>query len=420
MKFIHAADIHLDSPLRGLEKYEGAPADQVRIASRDAFENLIALAIDESVAFVLLAGDLYDGDWPDYNTGIFFVRQMHRLEEAGITAHLVSGNHDAESQITKQLKLPKNVTHYDHRKPQTVVLDEVRVAIHGQSFPDRSVPQDLASGYPEPISGLLNIGLLHTSLDGRPGHGDYAPCNADTLRSKGYAYWALGHVHKREVVAKDPWIVFPGNLQGRHARETGPKGCTLVTVEGGAITEVEHRDVDVLRWAVVNVDVSNAISGHAKVDLVRDALQDTSDAAGGRLLAARLEIEGSSPAHTSLVGEPERWMQEYRGQAVTLGGAGVWLEKVKITTRRPADLAEELDREDALGDLLRLLHELEASPPPVEELAGELAELKRKLPPEITSGEDAFNPTDPQTLIALLPNVRELLLTRLLEPGSGS
>ncbi len=111
MKFIHAADIHLDSPLRGLEKYEGAPADEVRIASRDAFENLIALAIDESVAFVLLAGDLYDGDWPDYNTGIFFVRQMHRLEEAGITAHLVSGNHDAESQITKQLKLPKNVTH---------------------------------------------------------------------------------------------------------------------------------------------------------------------------------------------------------------------------------------------------------------------------------------------------------------------
>jgi len=416
VKFIHAADIHLDSPLRGLESYEGAPVDQVRIASREAFENLIELAIDEEVAFVLLAGDLYDGDWPDYNTGIFFARQMHRLQQSGITAHLVSGNHDAASQITKQLKLPENVIHYDHHEPQTEVIDEARVAIHGQSFSDRSVTRDLAAGYPAPMSGFLNIGLLHTSLDGRPGHDVYAPCNVDTLRSKGYAYWALGHVHKREIVSDDPWIVFPGNLQGRHARETGAKGCALVSFEEGAITKIEHREVDVLRWAVVNVDVSTAASADSTVALVREALDREREAAGSRLLAARLVIEGASPAHAALAGEPERWMQEYRTQAATLGGAGVWLEKVKIATRRPVDLAEELSREDALGDLLRLVHELETSPLPLDDFAGELAEFKSKLPAEITSGDDALDPTDPGVLKAFLPDVKELLLSRLLAP----
>lgn len=415
MKFIHASDIHLDSPLRGLESYEGAPVDQVRIASREAFENLIELALDEKVAFVLFAGDLYDGDWSDYNTAIFFTRQMHRLNQAGITAHLVSGNHDAASQITKQLKLPENVTHYDHRKPQTVLLEELQVAIHGQSFPDRSVSRDLAEGYPLPRPGFLNIGLLHTSLDGRPGHDVYAPCRLDTLRSKGYAYWALGHVHRREEVADDPWIVFPGNLQGRHARETGAKGCTLVTFEDGEIKEVEHREVDVMRWAVVNVDISTTGSAEATLALVRDALEREREAAGGRLLAARLVIEGASPAHAALVGEPERWMHEYRTQAATLGGAGVWLEKVKIASRRPVAFSEELNREDALGDLLRLVHELEASPPQLDDLAGELAELKSKLPLEIISGDDALDPTDLKLLQALLPDVKELLLSRLLD-----
>ena len=415
MKFIHAADIHLDSPLRGLERYEGAPVDQVRIASREAFENLIELAIEEEVAFVLLAGDLYDGDWPDYNTGIFFARQMHRLHQAGITAHLVSGNHDAASQITKQLKLPENVTHYDHRKPETVVLEEVQVAIHGQSFPDRSVSLDLAAGYPAPMPGHLNIGLLHTSLDGRPGHDVYAPCNIETLRSKGYAYWALGHVHRREEVSREPWVVFPGNLQGRHVRETGGKGCTLVSFEDGEITEVEHRDVDVLRWAVVTVDVSNAPSAEATLVLVRDALEREREDAGGRLLAARLVLEGASPAHAALTREPERWMHEYRTQASALGGSGVWLEKITVATRRPVDLAKELERDDALGDLLRLIQELETSPLPLEDLTAEFAELKTKLPVEIVSGDDALDPTDPQFLRAALPDVKELLLSRLLD-----
>ena len=111
-KFIHAADIHLDSPLRGLDKYEGAPVESIRGATRRAFANLVSLSISEHVDFVILAGDIYDGDWKDYNTGLFFVKELSRLEEAGIPVVLLYGNHDAQSRITKSLTLPENTRPY--------------------------------------------------------------------------------------------------------------------------------------------------------------------------------------------------------------------------------------------------------------------------------------------------------------------
>ena len=202
MKFLHAADVHLDSPLRGLERYDEAPAAEIRGATRRAFENLVELAITEAVGFVLLAGDLYDADWKDYNTGLFFARQMARLQEAGIQVLVIAGNHDAASQITRALRPPPNVHLFSTRAPETVVLDRLGVAVHGQGFATRAVTDDLTRAYPPARSDLFNIGLLHTSLDGRPGHEPYAPCTLEGLRSRGYQYWALGHVHQQEVVSR--------------------------------------------------------------------------------------------------------------------------------------------------------------------------------------------------------------------------
>ena len=145
-------------------------------------------------------------------------------------------------------------------RPETVVYDDLGVAVHGQSFATRAVSEDLASRYPPPIAGALNVGLLHTALDGRPGHDPYAPTQLGVLTGKGYDYWALGHVHEREVLASDPWVVFPGNLQGRHARETGPKGATVIEVEDGRVRAVEHRVLDVVRWSQIHVDAEDARS----------------------------------------------------------------------------------------------------------------------------------------------------------------
>jgi DNA repair protein SbcD/Mre11 len=247
-KFIHAADVHLDSPLRGLSKYESAPVESLRNACRRAFENLINLAIEEKVAFVLLAGDLYDGEWKDYSTGIFLSRQMGRLGKNGIPVFAVAGNHDAANRMTRALDVPSNMKILSARKVETIRLENCPVAIHGRSFGTQHVDKNIAVAYRAAEKGVFNIGLLHTSLDGREGHAPYAPCKIDDLRSKGYPYWALGHVHKQEFVSVEPHIVFPGCIQGRHIRETGAKGCVLVTVADGAVSEIETCSLDVLRW----------------------------------------------------------------------------------------------------------------------------------------------------------------------------
>ncbi len=419
-KFIHAADIHLDSPLHGLERYEGAPVEEIRSATRRAFDNLIELAIEEEVAFVLLVGDLYDGDWKDYNTGLYFVECMGRLREAGIRVFVVAGNHDAASQITKHLRLPDNVTLFSTKNPERVDLDDLNVAVHGQGFATRAVTDDLSLVYPQSDPELFNIGLLHTCLDGKPGHEPYAPCTVDGLRSKGYQYWALGHIHKREEVSRDPWVVFPGNIQGRHIRETGPKGCTLVTVDNGEVSEVTHRDLDVMRWSLCELDVSASETVDDIYEQVREGLQSALDAADGRPVAVRLVLQGACSAHSMLHADRERWIQEYRALSTGLGGAGIWLEKVSIKTKPSISADEVLERDDALSGLLRAIRDMELDASVLEELVDEIAALRQKLPAELLGGDDPFDPTNPEFLTDTLEDIKALLVKRLLSTENGS
>ncbi len=412
-RFIHAADVHLDSPLRGLERYEGAPVEEIRGATRRAFANLVSLAIEEEVAFVLLAGDLYDGDWRDYNTGLFFVDQMSRLANEGIGAYLIAGNHDAASQITKVLRPPANVHVFSTRQAETVLDEKNGVAIHGRGFATRAVTEDLAAGYPDAITGLFDIGLLHTNLDGRPGHDDYAPTSLDVLRSKGYAYWALGHVHQREVVTEDPWIVYPGNLQGRHIKETGAKGASLVTIDGGDVTSVEHRDCDVFRWARCAVDVADAESAEEALDRVEPELGHVIAAAEGRPLGVRVTLTGAGLAHAELHARSEHWKQGIRQIATGLGGDGVWIERVELATRRAASLSDLLSEHEALGGLVRSIQRLREHSDELASLVPELADLRKKLPSDVLAGEDFLDPTASESLASVLEDVQELLLHRL-------
>lgn len=417
LKFLHAADIHLDSPLRGLERYEGAPAAEIRGATRRAFERLVALAIEEEVAFVLLAGDLYDGDWKDYNTGLFFIARMNELRKAGIPAFVISGNHDAASQITRVLRPPDNVRLFSTRRPETEILEELGVAIHGQGFASAAVTEDLAAGYPAPVPNLFNIGMLHTSLDGREGHASYAPCTEDGLRARGYQYWALGHVHAREVVSRDPWIVFPGNLQGRHARETGAKGATLVTFDGREVIRAEHRDLDVFRWATCVADLAGTATESDALERIERSLEAAVDAAGGRPLAARVRLEGSCPLHDDLAADPERWIAEIRALAPGFGEGALWIEKVQVRTRRAGDLAGDpgsLGGDNALSGLLRTIRTLEADESELARLAEGFADLERKLPPELFAEAEADRPADPETLRVRMEEAKDLLLARLL------
>ncbi len=171
--FLHAADLHIDSPLRGLEA--GAPAERIRTATRSAFSNLVDLALREQVAFVVVAGDLFDGDWPDWRTGQFFVHETLRLTRAGIRVVLIRGNHDAQSVVSQRLSLPDGARMLAADRPESVRIAEYDACVHGQSFATRDVAANLALRYPPPLPGHLNIGLLHTSVSGRAGHAPYAP-----------------------------------------------------------------------------------------------------------------------------------------------------------------------------------------------------------------------------------------------------
>ena len=414
MKFIHSADIHLDSPLRGLERYEGAPLDEIRGATRRALENLMQLCVDEPVDLLLIAGDLYDGDWRDYNTGLFFTRQMARLNQANIPVVIIRGNHDAASQLSKSLRLPENVVELSTRKPETRIFEELAIAVHGRGYPQREVTANIVADYPPAVPDYFNIGLLHTALDGRAGHAPYAPCHINDLMNKNYDYWALGHVHQREVIQQNPWIVFSGNLQGRHIRESGAKGASLVTVEDGVISSVEHRALDVVRWVVIEIDLSNVITTDELLSQLQHRLQQCIEANEGYLLAVRLCLFGSSSLHQTLTSASEHWQQQIRALAQDLSGE-VWLEKIQFKTRSQIDRELLLNGDDPIASLLRSLQALRDDESELKRLLSEFDALKNKLPMEYRQQDDALDLDDPATLHNLLDDIEQFLLPQLLE-----
>lgn len=234
-RFLHTADIHLDSPLKTLAMRDESLGAQIRNATRRAFVGIVDACLAQRLDALVIAGDLYDSDIRDMSTALFFSRQMRRLDEAGVRVFIIRGNHDAESVLTRELSLPENVHLFDAHG-DTVRLTDAGVAIHGLSFESAHVPENLLNRYPAPVPGMINIGILHTSLTGAEGHDVYAPCTLADLRGHGFDYWALGHVHKRAVHARAPWVVMSGIPQGRDIGEDGPKSGTLVTLgDDGAI-----------------------------------------------------------------------------------------------------------------------------------------------------------------------------------------
>jgi exonuclease SbcD len=410
-QFLHCADLHIDSPLRGLEADPDAPADRIRRATRDAFIALVDYAIGQRVAFVLAAGDLYDGDWQDWRTGQFLVAQVGRLSRENIPFIAIRGNHDAESNITRRLNLPEPARLLRTTRPETIHLPAWEVAIHGQSFRTREVWDNIAATYPEPEPGLLNIGILHTSVDGREGHPSYAPCTIEQLRNRGYDYWALGHVHTREVLSEDPWIVFPGNTQGRHAREPGARGATLVTVQDGQIVgRPEPVVFDTVRWARIEVDLTGADNEDAALALVRADIASALEAADGRLLAARIVLIGASPAHGALNRDPGATREKVRAEVLALAGAdAIWTESVSVRTTEPKTTSEPpsllVEKIDALDPI--------ALQPAIADYAKRM--LDRAGLREALSDHPAVWAAGGKLPPDLLERARALLLLRLAE-----
>lgn len=392
-RILHAADIHLDSPLRQLQRYEGAPVERIRSASRHALTNLASLAIEQAVDLVVIAGDLYDGDWSDPNTGLFFVQQASRIVQAKIPLLIIRGNHDAANVMTQSLPLPKNPDGSDIMLTSDAVddrrLESIGVAVRGRSFRNRAEQENLSVQYPTPLSGMFNLGLLHTSLTGAEGHDNYAPCTPMELTDKGYDYWALGHVHKRgdyQIEGGAP-IVFSGNLQGRHVKETGAKGCMLLEIDANHRCEYKFQPLDVVRWESCFIDASGMDHEDHVVDEFAHWLSHQLASQEGRLLVARVCVHGSTALHGNLFRRQAQIEAACRAVSLSLAGDSSWLESLRVQTQPPEQLLDPQHLDGPLRSVLAVAQGWTSPGVAKPMLTAELQSLIKRLPPELSQSE---------------------------------
>ncbi|KDE87082.1 metallophosphatase [Oenococcus oeni] len=246
MKFIHAADTHLGNPISGIDRKINLPEEvkkQIALATFTAFSNVIKLAVDRHVDFVLFPGDLFDSSQQSAYLYNFLNQQFQNLKEAGIEAFISFGNHDFQSDVENDFIWPENVHAFPKSKAKTFFHDSwdgKRVAITGTSFAVRNPQESLVPLYPSrDQSATYQIGMYHGS-QGNSSANNYAPFSVGDLQALNYDYWALGHIHVRQVLSKNPAIVYSGDPQGLDLTETGEKGVYFVSDEndqGGLTAE---------------------------------------------------------------------------------------------------------------------------------------------------------------------------------------
>lgn len=418
-KFIHAADIHLDSPLINLDQYDGAPTESLRVATRDAFDNLVSLAISERVQFLIIAGDLYDQDSPDFNTPRHVRDKFRELQEHNIPVYIIQGNHDAASKTKRSfeaLTFPENVHVFSTRRPESVVIEEFDVAIHGQGFATRFVEDDLSANYPAAKHGAFNIGVLHTNVGGNAAHSNYAPSTIDGLRAKDYQYWALGHIHKRMEFAGGPrqQIRYSGNTQGRHIGEQGAKGCLLVSVNESQQISVKFHATDVWRWQQCDVDVTGIAHAEDAVDVVRHSIERALKDADDRSLAIRVVLKGATEADRNLRNCKEQWRSEIQRMSIDTFEDRVWIEKFYVQTKFPVTHTRE-ERNEAYGELVASIYEVVPGEEVFADVREDLEKALKQIPSDSRLQDLKLDLDDEATVTQLVEDAKLLLAARLLD-----
>ena len=368
-KILHTADVHLDSPLRSLALRDPNLRDQVHTATRSAFTRIIDTAIAESVNALLIAGDLFDGAERSARTAAYLTGQLDRLRDGGIRVFYIKGNHDAENPLTGELSLPDNVHIFDGRGGKVQLSEDVW--IHGVSFASRHAPESLLPKFPAPVAGAINIAMLHTSLVGAAGHDPYAPCTVNDLVAAGFDYWALGHVHRRQVHATSPWIVMPGTPQGRDIGEPGPKSATLLTI--GETLKVKEVPTSLVEFLNVTIDANKTENDDGLRDMLRQVLRQTANNLTSGSGVIRLSLTGSTPRRWQILRDQDVW-EEAASQYASETGR-LWLDKLVFDL---SDVSET--GSSATDELAAIMETIRQEPGFVETSRAELEAILAELP----------------------------------------
>ena len=358
-RFVHAADLHIDSPFAGVGDADNRVATRLREATFEAFQNLVDLCINQNADFLVIAGDVYDGADRSVRAQLRFRDGLAKLADKGIQSFVVHGNHDPLDGWQSSISWPEGI-HIFGATPEWKNFEkngEVVAAVQGMSYPTREVTDNLATQFSPPESGnLFAIGLLHANVGANNAHPNYAPCTVEDLSQSGIDYWALGHVHTRQTLKRAaPVIAYPGNTQGRHPNETGARGALVVDVDPSGASKSEFVALDVVRYERSDVDISNIETIDSLDSAIRQATDNLSVQAEDRDVVCRLNIVGRGPLHEQLAatGAVDDLLDSVRSAWSGGGSPWVWVERIIDSTRPAIDIESRAKADDFLGATLK-------------------------------------------------------------------
>jgi len=404
--FLHAADLHLDSPFRGLTQVPPAVRERLKESTFASFRRLALLARREKVDFVVLAGDLYDAADRSLRAQLRMQQTLTELAEDGIRTFVVHGNHDPENGWQAKLEWPEKVHFFGSGDVEAVPAyrrdGELAAYVYGISYPEAKVTDNLAARYRVRPGASFHLAVLHANVDGNAGHDDYAPCKLAELASGDFQYWALGHIHDRRVLHEYPHVVYPGNIQGRSVRETGPKGAYVVRVDEAGRIEMAFRDTADVLWSEKTVSIEGAEREQDLKTRLIEAVERARDEADRRPVVLRLRVEGRGALHDRLQRETAaaEWLEELREWCGSPEERDdwVWADSLVVRTRAPASDAGREDEDGFLGVLARTGRVTAADPERSRELLdGALEQVRRH--PKLREWSDARSAEEREELI---------------------
>lgn len=355
-KFIHAADLHIESPYKGVSHMNEALGNALVEHGIRAYEKLIQTAIDEEIDFLLIAGDSFDSESGSLSAQYRFVRGLERLNSNNIPVYIICGNHDPLSSWSEHLQLPENVILFeaDEVQQHSVVKENKTIAeVYGVSFGQKEEFNNLAKKFKRNDKTPFSIGLLHGTIAGNDAHTPYCKFEMDNLRASNLDYWALGHIHKREVLsAQNPTVVYPGNIQGRHFNETGEKGCSLVTVNQGKLVNHDFISLSDIVYEYRSLDVAGLESMSAFFNEINALKQELIE--NGKSYLVRLQLSGKTALHSTFAkrNEMEQLVSDFNNEN-NYQTSFVYIDRFIPQTTPEIDLEVRKQSSDFIGDLIQ-------------------------------------------------------------------
>jgi len=350
--FIHAADLHLDSPMSGLKHLPPSIFKKLQESTFEAFTKIVDSAIFHNVDFIILAGDLFDGEDRSIRAQTRFRKEMERLAECGIAVYAVHGNHDHMDGRWAHLPLPENVHIFSHEVEVAKHIAENGTSVHlyGFSYPKRHVAERMIDQYSRENGADLHIGILHGSFEGSSDHAQYAPFRINDLLEKDFDYWALGHIHKREILITQPPVIYPGNIQGRNRKETGPKGCYLVELDSSG-AKTEFLEAAPVIWENAEIDASKSESYQEIYELCISLIEEKRQNRKGTIINLTLNEVGLSDHELRSItnGELLESLQEEEAEEESF----VWISGLAVNEKRMWNKEKLAHESDFFSELFK-------------------------------------------------------------------